>query len=83
MSGPDNSATGDRLVRMIVDSESCIGAGQCEMTASEVFLVSDDDAIAAVIGTGLLPRSLAVRVADQCPGRAISFAELDSDAAGE
>jgi ferredoxin len=74
MTAPD-----DDLVRMLVDTESCIGAGQCEMYEAEVFLL-DDEVIATVIGTGMLPRSRAIAVADRCPGRAISFAELVDDA---
>ena len=67
----------DDLVLMVVDAESCIGAGQCEMSAEHVFLITDDEGIATVIGDGLLPRSTAIAVADQCPGRAISYIELD------
>ena len=67
----------DDLVLMVVDAESCIGAGQCEMSAEHVFLITDDEGIATVIGDGLLPRSTAIAVADQCPGRAIRYIELD------
>jgi ferredoxin len=73
----------DDLVRMVVDTESCIGAGQCEMYEPDVFLVSDDDVIAGVIGDGCLPRAAAIAVADRCPGRAISFVEIDEDEAAK
>jgi len=37
----------------------------------------DDDVLVTVIGDGTLPRDRAVAAADRCPGRAISFVELD------
>lgn len=66
---------GGDLVLMSVDAESCIGAGQCEMLAEDVFLINDDEGIAEVLGAGLLERSLAVAAVDRCPGRAIGFTE--------
>ncbi len=82
MSAATTSASADGssadLVGMVVDSESCIGAGQCEMNDEDVFLIDDDEGIAEVIGTGLLERSRAVAAADRCPGRAISFTEIES-----
>lgn len=66
----------DDMVKMVLDRESCIGAGQCEMAESEAFLL-DDDALSTVVGDGRLPRRRARAVADLCPGRAISFVELD------
>lgn len=69
-------STNDDRVKMIVDQESCIGAGQCEMHDDQVFEL-DDDVIAQVIGDGTLPRDRATAAADRCPGRAISFVELE------
>ncbi len=71
----------DHEVRMIVDREVCIGAGQCEMHEPDVFEL-DDDVIATVVGDGVLPRAQAVAVADRCPGRAISFVESDGEPGG-
>lgn len=62
------------LVRVAVDSERCIGGGQCEMLEPDVFLV-DDEAISSVIGSGELPRDRAEVVAHRCPGAAISIVE--------
>lgn len=78
-----NDVNDDR-VRMIVDRDSCIGAGQCEMHDEEVFEL-DDDVLVTVIGDGTLPRDRATAAADRCPGRAISFVDLDDAkaAAGE
>ena len=70
MSGDDTE-----LVALRVDTEACIGGGQCEMLAPEVFEVDDDTGIAAVIGTGRLPRSRALEVVERCPGRAIAIVE--------
>ena len=67
------------LVRVAVDSERCIGGGQCEMLEPEVFLVDDDEAISSVIGPGALPRPLAEVVVHRCPGAAISIVESGTD----
>lgn len=69
-------SSNDDRVKMVVDQESCIGAGQCEMHDDQVFEL-DDDVIAQVIGDGILPRDRAIAAADRCPGRAISFVELE------
>lgn len=71
---PDAGAEED-LVRLVVDTESCIGGGQCEMLEPGTFLVGDDDGLASVVGTGLLPRPRALNVIDRCPGQAITLAE--------
>ncbi|MEL7208786.1 MAG: ferredoxin [Actinomycetota bacterium] len=65
----------DDQVTLRVDTEACIGGGQCEMLAPAVFEVDDDTGIAAVIGTGRLPRTAALEVVDRCPGRAITIVE--------
>jgi len=71
----NNDETDDR-VRAVVDREVCIGAGQCEMHDEDVFEL-DDDVVATVIGDGTLPRDRAIAAADRCPGRAISFVEIE------
>lgn len=63
----------DLMVRVQVDTETCIGSGQCEMIEEATFLLDDDTGIASVIGTGLLPSDRAEKVVDMCPGRAISI----------
>ena len=65
----------EELVRVAVDSERCIGGGQCEMLAPEVFLVDDGTAISSVIGPGALPLDRAEVVVHRCPGAAISIVE--------
>ena len=70
-----NDTTADR-VRMVVDRDTCIGAGQCEMHDEDVFEL-DDDVLATVVGDGTLPRDRALAAADRCPGRAISFVEIE------
>jgi len=71
------SHSNDDRVKMVVDRDVCIGAGQCEMYDDDVFEL-DDDVLATVIGDGTLPRDRAAAAADRCPGRAISFVELDA-----
>ena len=70
-----NESTADR-VRMVVDRDVCIGAGQCEMHDENVFEL-DDDVLATVIGDGTLPRDRSVAAADRSPGRAISFVDIE------
>ena len=68
------------LVQMVVDDDTCIGGGVCEMLEAETFLLDDDTVIASVIGTGRLPRDRAEIVVDRCPGRAISIREAENGA---
>lgn len=63
------------LVKMVVNQETCIGAGQCEMLEEETFLLDDDTVIAGVIGTGLLSSDRAQVLVDTCPSQAISFVD--------
>lgn len=60
------------LVMVQVDSEACIGSGQCEMLEEATFLLDEDSGISAVVGTGLLPLDRAEKIIDTCPARAIS-----------
>ncbi len=71
------AADSDDVVRMMIDDTVCIGGGLCEMSEEETFLLDDDTVTASVQGDGLLPRERALLVADRCPGRAISFVEVD------
>lgn len=76
MSGSDPlGSSQDDDVLMIVDGTRCIGGGQCELLADEVFEVDDETAVAAVLAPGLLPRSTAHDLIDRCPSGAISFSE--------
>ena len=63
------------LVRVAVDSERCIGGGQCEMLEPEIFLLDEDEVISSVIGSGALPRPRADVVVHRCPGAAVSIVE--------
>lgn len=67
------------LVRMAVDSQQCIGGGQCEMLEPGVFLVDDDETVSSVIGSGELPRLRAEVVVHRCPGAAISIVASGTD----
>jgi len=74
--------SGDDLVGVSVNEDVCIGAGQCEMLEEEIFYVNDETVIAGVIGTGMLPRDRATRVAETCPSGAILIVEI-ADGGGE
>jgi ferredoxin len=62
-------------VFVVVDAETCIGVGQCEMLEPDVFGLDEDTDIAVVIGEGSLARSRALTVIDRCPSGAISIAQ--------
>ncbi len=71
----ERAAVSGDPVRVTVDSERCIGGGQCEMLEPEVFLLDDETAISSVIGSGVLSRERAEVVVHRCPGAAISIVE--------
>lgn len=60
-------------VVLAVDSELCIGIGQCELLEPDVFHIGDDSGVAEVQGDGRLPHSQAVVVIERCPSGAISI----------
>lgn len=66
-------------VRLVVDGDRCIGAGQCELAEPELFRVDDDTAVAEVLGSGMLARDRAEVVVDRCPSGAISIEEPAAD----
>ena len=64
---------GDVRVRVLVDRDACVSAGQCTRVAPEVFDQDDEDGLVVVKqeypGSELVPRvEEAVRL---CPARAI------------
>jgi|GEM_PF-249572 len=67
------------LVRLVVDSESCIGSGVCEMLEEATFEIDEDTFIARTVGTGMLTPERAAAVIDQCPASAISLQHSVSD----
>lgn len=69
------------MVKVAVDQDVCIGAGQCEVLEEETFLIDDETVIADVIGTGVLPRDRAQAAADACPSGAIFIVETALDEA--
>jgi len=68
------------LVRLTLDTEVCIGVGQCELLAPDTFELDDDEGTARIVGEADVDRALAEQVVDKCPSRAIQIA---TPAAGE
>jgi len=66
--------TADQVL-VAVDDTRCIGGGQCELLAEDVFEVDDDTGVASVLGPGLLALATAVELVDRCPSGAISFTD--------
>jgi ferredoxin len=63
-------------VRIVADTDACIGAGQCALVAGEIF-DQDDEGIVTVLDddpdeVGIV---LARRAASLCPARAITIVE--------
>lgn len=56
---------------MTVDTDICVGVGQCEMLESEVFHLDDDTGMAVVIGPKTLPTDRADAAIEKCPSGAI------------
>ena len=63
--------TDQNRVRVIVDADICIGAGQCELVQPRVFYLSDDDGLARVRENSTLSQQDADSIIDQCPSGAI------------
>ncbi|MEM9131433.1 MAG: ferredoxin [Actinomycetota bacterium] len=64
----------DDLVEVAVDTDVCVGSGQCEFAAPETFEVGDDG-YALVVGDRYLPRALALDLAERCPSQAIKLVD--------
>jgi len=62
-------------VRVCVDTELCIGAGQCEFVEPTVFYLSDEDGIARVREGAELTLEAAQSVVGQCPSGALRIDE--------
>jgi ferredoxin len=62
-------------VRVVADSERCVGAGQCVLTAPSVFDQRDDDGTVLLRTDRLAGAAVAVahRAVDRCPARALSL----------
>ncbi len=69
------SPAAPEFVCMVVDTERCIGIGQCELLEPGVFRLDDETAISAVVGDGLLPVERARLAVEKCPSGSISMRE--------
>jgi len=73
-----SGADGPELVAVEVDSDVCIGVGQCELLEPAVFRVDDDDGMGVVIGSGQLAAERAAAVIEACPSGAIRIRAGDT-----
>jgi ferredoxin len=66
------------VMKVTVDSEKCVGAGQCVLTAPEVFDQRDDDGLVVLLHEHPEPelRDAVREAAHACPALAI---QLDED----
>lgn len=61
-------------MRITVDAERCIGAGQCVMSAPEIFEHDDEGFVAVVIEHPQASLMAEVKIAaERCPVRAITL----------
>ncbi len=60
-------------MRISVDRERCCGAGNCAMTAPELFDQDEDEGLVVVLRPSPMPEQagLAATAADLCPAKAI------------
>lgn len=65
-------------VRLTLDTEKCIGVGQCELLEGDVFQLDDDEGTARIVGEPVLPRDRAEIVVEKCPSQAIQIAGSDA-----
>lgn len=68
-------------MRIEINEEKCIGAGQCVFSAPEVFDQREDDAIAYVIDGDPPPglRPAVLQAAQLCPSGALTVTEHAAD----
>ncbi|WP_210583624.1 ferredoxin [Streptomyces sp. GESEQ-35] len=63
-------------MKIVAETDKCVGAGQCALIAPEVFDQGEDDGIVVVLntepGSALLPT--VTEAVDLCPARALSLA---------
>ncbi|MDT0317180.1 ferredoxin [Streptomyces millisiae] len=64
-------------MRVSVDQDRCVGAGQCAQTSEEVFDQSEEDGLVVLLAENppAAAREAVRRAAAGCPGGAISIAE--------
>jgi ferredoxin len=60
------------MVRIVVDQSACLGVGQCEFLAPEVFALDDDDGLVQLIGSPEMEQGRAEQLVDRCPSGALS-----------
>ena len=68
-------------VEVRVDADLCVGVGQCEALAPQVFRVSDDG-VGEVVEPGFVEPSIAAAATEACPSGAISFVSGRNDSRG-
>lgn len=63
-------------MRVVVDKERCVAAGQCVLSAPEVFDQSEDDGLVILLDESPEGLDDAVRMAAQlCPSQAIAIVD--------
>jgi ferredoxin len=62
-------------VKVVADTDRCVGAGQCVLIAPEVFDQGEDDGIVVVLDAeaGSVSLSEVREAVDLCPARALSL----------
>ncbi len=63
------------VVRLALDAELCIGVGQCELMAPEVFRLDDDEGTSELVGSPWVAAAQAELLVDKCPSGAIGLAD--------
>ncbi|MEV6171988.1 ferredoxin [Streptomyces sp. NPDC051954] len=64
-------------MKIVAETDKCVGAGQCALIAPEVFDQGEDDGIVVVLNTepGSALRPAVGEAVDLCPARALSLTD--------
>lgn len=73
---PSSPEGGQPVLRVEVDRQACIGAGECLRFAPGVFAL-DEENIAIVVNPGAATRQQLIIAAEECPSQAIKLYDLD------
>ena len=62
-----------------IDKDLCVSAGKCVADAPDAFSFDDDELAELVVGPIALTDEQLMRIARQCPGRAILLRDADGN----
>lgn len=67
------------MLRVRIDQDLCVSAGKCVADAPSAFGYDDDELATVLPGAAELTDERLIRIARQCPGRAIIVTDADGN----